>query len=245
MIFYPGTHRPNHGARLPRAFISVNVVRARSPRKPIACPDWIMDSGAFTELLTYGKFRHAPAHYAQEVLRFAAHNPGLTAVVTQDWMCEPFILKQTGLTVADHQRHTIARYDQLQELIPAPYLMPVLQGYLVHEYLDHLAQYGDRLAPGMWVGVGSICKRNGAPAQVESILTAIKRARPDLRLHGFGLKTTALASELVRRCLHSADSMAWCYAARKQGRDRNSVNEALTFLHKIENQQVQGWLFEP
>jgi hypothetical protein len=244
VIFYPGTHRPNHGAHLPRAFISINVVRERSPRKPIACPDWIMDSGAFTELSTHGKYRQAPAQYAQEVLRFAAHNPGLTAVVTQDWMCEPFVLARTGLTVADHQRHTIERYDALLELLRGVrYLMPVLQGQNAEQHVAHLAQYGDRLKPGMWVGVGSVCKINSTPHRIEIILTAIKQARPDLRLHGFGLKTTALASELVRRRLYSADSMAWSYAARKQGRNQNDVNEALAFLYKIENQRIQGWLF--
>jgi hypothetical protein len=42
---------------------------------------------------------------------------------------------------------------------------------------------------------------------------AIKNERPDLRLHGFGLKTTALADPLVRSMLWSADSMAWSFAA--------------------------------
>ena len=68
---------------------------------------------------------------------------------------------------------------------------------------------------------------------------AIKRERPDLRLHGFGVKTTALASSVVRDCLYSADSMAWSYAARREGRDGNSHYEAARFLQKIESQDVQ------
>jgi ribosomal protein L11 len=48
------------------------------------------------------------------------------------------------------------------------------------------------------------------------ILKAIKAERPDLRLHGFGIKTTALSWEEVRDNLESADSMAWSFAARME-----------------------------
>ena len=39
--------------------------------------------------------------------------------------------------VADHQRLTIERYDALVPLVK-PYVMPVLQGYTVGDYLRHL-----------------------------------------------------------------------------------------------------------
>ena len=62
---------------------------------------------------------------------------------------------------------------------------------------------------------------------------AIRRARPDLCLHGFGIKTTALGSGLVRDLLYTADSMAWSWAARMQGRNGNDVREALRFGARI------------
>jgi hypothetical protein len=158
-------------------------------------------------------------------------------------MCEPFMLAKTGLTVADHQRLTIERYDALLPLVSVT-LMPVLQGYALGEYLDHLDQYGDRLKPGMLVGVGSICKRNTDVRQIEAILSAIKRRRPDLRLHGFGIKTTALGSGVVRDCLASADSMAWSFAARRQGRGQNDWRNARAFAERIETMPYQhGWMF--
>jgi hypothetical protein len=83
------------------------------------------------------------------------------------------------------------------------------------------------------VGVGSVCKRNANAGTIEGILSAIKAARPDLRLHGFGLKLTALASAAVRDFLESADSMAWSYSARKQGRSANDWREAMAFTQKI------------
>jgi len=158
-------------------------------------------------------------------------------------MCEPFIIEKTGLTVADHQRLTIERYDALMaEQLPV-YLMPVLQGYERQEYVDHIRQYGDRLKNGAWVGVGSVCKRNSNASSIEAVLTAIHDERPDLRLHGFGVKITSLMSGLVRMLLHTADSMAWSFAARMNGRNGNDWREAMAFVNRIERMEVQMPLF--
>jgi hypothetical protein len=61
-------------------------------------------------------------------------------------------------------------------------------------------------------------------------------ARPgsDLRLHGFGVKITSLRDAGVRGLLHSADSMAWSYNARMNGRDRNAWEEAAAFTKRIQ-----------
>lgn len=61
-------------------------------------------------------------------------------------------------------------------------------------------------------------------------------ARPDLLLHGFGLKTTALACGAVRDLLHTADSMAWSFAARREGRGpaANDWREARMWLDRLE-----------
>jgi hypothetical protein len=64
---------------------------------------------------------------------------------------------------------------------------------------------------------------------VGAVLRAIKQVRPDLRLHGFGVKTTALRDRSVRDMLVSSDSMAWSFAARRGGRDANDWREALAF----------------
>lgn len=95
----------------------------------------------------------------------------------------------------------------------------------------------------MWVGVGSVCKRNRNPGSVVAILEAIAAERPDLRLHGFGVKITALANQRVRDLFHSCDSMAWSYAARMQGRDANDIGEAVRYSARIEAQPVQQVAF--
>jgi hypothetical protein len=241
MKFYIGLFQPKQSENFDRAFISINRVRGRKSAVP-SC-DWILDSGAFSEISRHGRYRHEPEEYAAEINRLATINQGLKIAVSQDYMCEPFILEKTGLTVAEHQRLTIERYDALLPLVGI-YLMPVLQGYSPDDYVAHIEQYGDRLRPGMLVGVGSICKRNADPAQIEAILRAIKRKRPDLKLHGFGLKISALARAAIRDALYSADSMAWSFSARKQGRDHNDWREAQRFVQKIKHQNVQtSWDF--
>ena len=142
-----------------------------------------------------------------------------------------------------HQRLTIERYDALLAEEPPCPIMPVLQGFRPDEYVAHVDAYGDRLRMGMWVGVGSVCKRNGDPAAIIAVLSAVKQVRPDLRLHGFGLKTTSLLNPLIRDLLHSADSMAWSFAARRQGRDGNDWREAVAFYDRITC--VIGSAFEP
>jgi hypothetical protein len=242
MKFYVGLYMPGQAKHFERCCISVNRLRERKQRVP--SDEWMMDSGAFTELSQHGYYRHTAEEYAADVNRIAAgtvtgrSNCGLVAAVSQDWMCEPFIIEKTGFTVQLHQEMTIERYDAIRNRCKV-YVMPVLQGYEPADYVWHIELYGERLIPNMWVGVGSVCKRNTSVAEVEDILAAIKARRPDLCLHGFGLKTTALGSSLVRDRLYSADSMAWSFSAWKEGRDANDWNEAKAFIKRIETMPVQ------
>jgi hypothetical protein len=248
--FYTGLHQLHHACHFALSFISVNRLRRRragkasSRKKPFVVGRWIMDSGAFTELsreqdkdkngnLLPNDYRHDVDEYAALIERWAG-NGELVAAVAQDYMCEPFILAKTGLTVLEHQEKTISRYDELLRYEPSVYILPVLQGYEPSDYVRHLRMYGSRLASGAWAGVGSVCKRNAKPESVLAVLRAIKHQRPDLRLHGFGLKVTALADSRIRDLLWSADSMAWSYNARMHGRDGNSWQEAKRFATRIQ-----------
>jgi len=240
-MFFVGLHQPSDARHFDRAFVSVNRLRGR--RSDFEVHEWIMDSGAFTEIATHGRYRASVDEYAAQVRRWRTCG-SMRAAVAQDWMCEPWIVKKTGLTVAEHQRLTVERFDALRDLVAGDaYILPVLQGYTVADYLRHVDAYGGRLAPGQWVGVGSVCKRNANVREVEAILAAIRKARPDLRLHGFGLKITALQSAIVRDALYSADSMAWSYNARKHGRNANDWREAARFAERIERMPAQQSIF--
>lgn len=240
MRFFVGLHQPSDAYRFERAFVSVNRLKTR--KSAFKVRDWIMDSGAFTTILKHGGYTDEPSVYAEQIKRFAKCG-NMLAAVAQDYMCEPAMLARTGLTIADHQRLTIERYDALMSCdVGGAYIMPVLQGYQPADYVEHIRQYGARLAPGAWTGVGSVCKRNASPAAVEAVLKAIKRERPDLRLHGFGLKRSALAWPSIHDLLHSADSMAWSFAARRNGRSSNDWQEAAAFVHQIETRAGLGQL---
>jgi hypothetical protein len=95
--------------------------------------------------------------------------------------------------------------------------------------------YGSILGFGQWVGVGSVCKRNAQPGEIEDVFSAIKSQRPDLKLHGFGIKKTALLNAQVCDSLHSSDSMAWSYHNRRNKNiDRKDPRDALKYAAQIE-----------
>lgn len=230
MIFFTGLHQPSDARHFDHAFISVNRIRDR--KGPFEVRNWIMDSGAFTEIATHGHYRHGVESYAEQIVRWKG-NGNLIAAVAQDYMCEPFIVERTGLSVEEHQRRTIERYDALLACDTGAYIMPVLQGFQPGDYVAHLRAYEGRLGPSAYVGVGSVCKRNGKPAAIMAVLDSILTVRPDLRLHGFGLKTTALTCAPITDALHSADSMAWSFAARREGRNQNDWREAQAFTTRV------------
>ena len=228
--FYTGLHQPSDAKHFDRCMVSVN--RLESRKSDFEVNEWIMDSGAFTRIST-GRGHMQLGDYANQIRRWKPD-----VAVSQDYMCEPFILKQTDRTVLEHQRMTIWNYrDLLMADTGNSYIMPVLQGYAPLEYSEHIRTYkylDAELPEGAWVGVGSVCKRNGSPLQAYAVLAAIHDERPDLLLHGFGLQMTALSWSRITDLLYSADSMAWSYAARKQGRNGNDWREADRYRVRIE-----------
>lgn len=242
MIFYIGIWHLNKVSDFENVFISYSCLRKR--KSNFEANNWIMDSGAFTEISTYGEYRTTVEEYVSTIERWKK-NGFLEIAVSQDYMCEPFILEKTGLTVKDHQELTIQRFDKIRSLTDFP-IMPVIQGYEIDDYLDHIKMYGNRLSGR--VGVGSLCKRNRDVKKIETILFEIKKKIPHCQLHGFGLKKTALFSGLVRKCLYSCDSMAWDYEARRKnyGKNPNSMRYpyAYKLIDTIENGKIQHHIME-
>lgn len=236
MQFYTGLHQPSDAHRFSYCFISISRLRERVGG--FKAQHWILDSGAFTELEHHRRYRQSPEAYAAQINRWE-WNQTMDAAISQDYMCERYILDKTGLSIPDHQRLTIERYDAIRSCVRHAYVMPVLQGYQPQEYVAHIRAYGDRLPLDAWVGVGSVCKRNGDPAAIVAVLKAILAERKDLRLHGFGIKTTSLAVPEIAAMLHSADSLAWSRAARWNGSGANDWRNARRFTDRI-NQLIGG-----
>jgi hypothetical protein len=210
-VFYLGTHMPNWLATLDvPLFVSHRRLRKRKTF-PQAVGRWALDSGAFTELQTYGEWRTTEADYVAAVRRYRNEIGGMDWAAPMDWMCEPFMLERTGLTVAEHQQRTVANVLRLRTMAADLPIVPVLQGWTADDYLRHWETYakaGIMLEDERIVGVGSVCRRQATDEAVD----IFQRLRP-LRLHGFGVKLAGV--ERLTPHMTSCDSMAWSYAARR------------------------------
>ena len=245
LTFYTGTHRPHWlwhpAARFP-LFVSHRTLSSYAGLRPATC-GWALDSGGFTELSRHGRWLTPAAGYVRAVARYDREIGLLEWAAPQDWMCEPDIIDGGGprhcpgthLTVAEHQRRTVANYLTLRELWPqhsdtdCPF-MPVLQGEPGNggSYLACAELYersGVRLFDCPVVGVGSVC-RIQASAKAARIADALATlglgaatAGPETyapSLHWFGLKLGGI--QQVWPHIGSCDSMAWSYAARRSPR---------------------------
>lgn len=229
MQFYLGTHHPKwlEYVNVP-LFVSRNRL-SKYRTLPRAIGDWALDSGAFTELLTYGEWRFRPRQYLEFIDRVWDEVGNMNWAAPMDWMCEPFMLAKTGLPVQEHIRRTVINYVGLKESRPWFPFIPVLQGYHRDDYMrcmDMYYRYRVQLHELPLVGVGSVCRRQAMP-EIASMLREISSA--GIRLHAFGFKM-----EGVARCsdfLESCDSMAWSFNARrlqrrwcKNGKHKNCAN---------------------
>jgi len=215
MRFYLGTHEPHWLARVDvPLFVSARRLR-RLSRAPRSAVPWALDSGGFSELSLHGRWKSTPEDYAREVMCWSDGVGRLEWAAPQDWMCEPKIRDETGLTVQDHQRRTVDSVVQLRSLVDSVRIIPVVQGWTVPDYLRCVEMYdraGIDLRAEPVVGIGTVCRRQSTAEGVE-----IVRRLHGLGiqgLHGFGIKRQGLAQ--IGHLLGSADSMAWSFGARKR-----------------------------
>jgi hypothetical protein len=208
--FYLGTHETSWLGRLDvPLFISHHRLAMRK-RLPVAQAGWALDSGGFTELEQFGRWRTTADEYVEAAQRYTEEIGLLDWAAPMDWMCEPHMLQRTGLSVREHQERTVESYLELRGHGP---FIPVLQGWTLADYetcVELYASAGVDLGAERVVGVGSVCRRQSTDeiGQIMHVLHGY-----GLRLHGFGVKKEGLAR--YGRYLESADSMAWSYRARR------------------------------
>lgn len=210
MKFWLGVHEP---AWLSRAgvplFVSVRRMRRRKSLPKPAIAPWALDSGGFTELSERGRWSVTVDQYVEEVASYAGVGM-LEWAAPMDWMCEPFVLEKTGLSVREHQERTVQNFLDIRHRGP---FIPVLQGFTDDEYhacVDLYYEAGVNLAAEPLVGVGSVCRRQHTH-EIRRVISGL--ADRGLAIHGFGVKTKGLPMYADR--LASADSMSWSLNARK------------------------------
>lgn len=218
-------------------FVSVRRLRQRRSL-PVAVAPWALDSGGFTELSRPPhRWTTTEDEYVEEVERLNGIGQ-LAWVAPQDWMCEPWMIENTGLSVREHQERTIASFLSLRDRLGS-LVIPVVQGYAPREYdrcIDLYAAAGVDLEAEPIVGLGSVCRRSRTR---EAVRLVRYLSDHHLNMHGFGLKGDtyrALRYELV-----SADSMAWSFNGRylktpcPEGKSScaNCVHHALAWRERL------------
>lgn len=247
-MFFLGTHRAHWLGKLDiPLFVSRRVLFKRK-RLPKAKCVWSLDSGGFTELSMFGKWTLSPCDYAKEVRRYRDEVGGLQWAAQQDWMCEPWIIEKSGLSVQEHQARTVENFLELRSLAPDLPIVPVVQGWKPSDYLDHVRMFRDSgidLTREKTVGVGSVCRRQNM-GEAGAVLMGLQRL--GLRnLHGFGFKVEGL--QKWGALLQSSDSMAWSFRGRVEALRNpcpegkrscsNCMHYALSWREKIIRQPQQ------
>lgn len=243
MKFFVGLHQVSDAQHFERAMISFN--RLRNRKSDFKVKQWLMDSGAYSEIRAHGCHRTSASDYIAAIKRWQSCGD-LLAAASQDYTCDPESIKRTGWNVLELQIRSVERYVELWQLslhdsAMLTDIMPVLHGVTPLDYLRHLDLYSICRFPihdDQLVGVGSLVWRRSAQ-DVEQIINLIHRERPSLRLHGFGVKSRVLALASVHDALWSCDSNAWSHAARYEGRNANDWREARRYAAKIERMPSQ------
>jgi hypothetical protein len=216
--FFLGTHRP-HWLEIMQVPLFVSHRQLRRYKKlPRAAVIWALDSGGFTELSMNGKWETSVDEYVEAVERYSEIG-NLRWAAPMDWMCEPFILGKTGLSIREHQERTVENYLVLRNR--SPVFIPVLQGWEIGDYLRCVELYasaGVDLRDEPLVGLGSVCRRQAA-----SEIGAIVRELQPLALHGFGVKMDGIRR--YGHLLHSCDSMAWSFGGRRSAPMRGCLHK--------------------
>jgi hypothetical protein len=211
--FYLGTHMP-HWLRDSNVPLFVSHRRLKRYRTlPVAATRWALDSGGFTELSMYGEWRTEEEEYAEAVARYRDEIGQLDWAAPMDWMCEPWIVAKSGKSVEHHMALTVANYVVLRDVWPDLPFVPVLQGWVMDDYLRCIEMYeqvGVDLRDEPTVGLGSVCRRQ-ATDEIGRIVERLSRG--GIRLHGFGVKGDGLAR--YGWMLNSADSMSWSARGRR------------------------------
>lgn len=213
--------------------------------------DWALDSGGFVAQRLYGGYRWTAAQY---VLFAFDMQPRWWS--SMDYCCEQEIAGSRGevdrriiATVASllecmgHQRQINDAMESYALVEP----MPVLQGRTADDYLrcaEKMQRFAFDEFPPL-VGVGSVCRRHlhGEEGLVEILGHLDAQLPSHVRLHLFGVKSTALDHLRDNPRIASIDSVAWDFGermdARKEGRPRTQESRCAALSAWSERQDVR------
>jgi hypothetical protein len=174
--------------------------------------DVALDSAGFVAMFRYWGYQWLLGDYVNFAGRMRP-----TWWAAPDYCCEPEIASDRA-EVLERLTRTAFKLDWARQVaadrgVPLP--MPVLQGWFPDDYLRCADLIPD--LPAL-VGVGSVCRRALAgPAGILRVVTHLERwLPPHVRLHLFGVKGTAIRALAGHPRIHSVDSAAWDFQARRE-----------------------------
>jgi hypothetical protein len=203
--FYYGTSWHWPLPYLPRVMLSYNYVRKLKMPWKIEIP-FMMDSGAYSVILKYGKYPYTTEEYAKGIEKW---HPDIAW--TMDYPCEPSVREKGNYDPIQAQEMTNQNQVKLLDLNVNTQM--VVQGWEISDYLVNLDKIKEQGLLTECLGIGSICRR-GQTTQIARIIRAIHSNVPEwIKLHGFGVKISILSDTDARFYLYSADSMSWAIEA--------------------------------
>lgn len=199
-----------------------------------------IDSGGFYSSMISGGYVKTDDEYLRYVESMMPQHFAL-----RDYPCEPELMKKHGLTVKQNIHRTVANHLSLLDMLPNYCInaqpIPVIQGWDAADYLDCIDAFQDQGLMSNYMAIGSVCRRTEV-RNIRKIIITIRDAIPkSTKLHGFGIKLTAVKDLAIYNALYSVDSGAWDYQARwkkyrgqeKSGSDA-SLNAAIEYIQKID-----------
>jgi len=176
-----------------------------------------MDSGAQQFYMDFNGFDYP--YSDREYLEFAL-KAGVDHIATLDLPLD--ILHPRGLPISEGIKRTVEHGVELvalaEDLGVVDKVVPVLQGFDdPSQWLECLDLYKSHgVTPGKFKywGVGSICMMR-SPARVHRVLSSIRKALPDVKLHVFGISMNSLRKTYY--LIDSYDTSVWIYWAKMDG----------------------------
>jgi hypothetical protein len=207
--FYLGTHIPSWAwtMKIPLCISHARLRERKTLRETAG--RWMLDSGSYSMLSQNHMYIETPIYYIKRARYYANYMGMPDFMAPQDWMCEPWMIRRTGLSIHKHQENTVNNYLELRYRANDLPWIPVIQGYTINDYLkcrDDYEQAGIDLLSEPLVGVGSICRRQNT----YEVLNIVQTLYP-LKMHGFGVSE---GLSKFSKYLVTADSMAWSQKAR-------------------------------
>ncbi len=223
--------------KYPNILINFMTKTNRLPKYPYQ--NLFIDSGGFYSSMVSGGYTKTDDEYLQFVEKIMREYFAL-----RDYPCEPQLLKKHNLTVKQNINRTVDNHLSLLDILPKYCInsepVPVIQGWKKEDYLSCIDAFNEQGLMNNYMAIGSVCRRT-ALDNIREIVISVRDNVPSwVKLHGFGLKLTALKDLAIWKALYSTDSGAWDYVARWKkfrGEETNipeaSLKAAIEYIKKI------------